>query len=93
MCRDHKEKKANDYLTTDTDEAICPRCGSNQFRERDCGPDSYECDKVWTALICVGCKLYFSELSYEWYIDCEDWQEEETSEAFILPSNVPEKGE
>jgi hypothetical protein len=38
----------------------CPRCKCTEFKEIDCGPDSYEDDIFYTSYICKDCGLYYS---------------------------------
>jgi hypothetical protein len=61
---------------------VCPRCKSKDFREVDCGPDSWDDDIAYTSEICQKCGLYLSGWTDKWLIDCESWIEEETSEEY-----------
>lgn len=37
----------------------CPRCGCEDFKEVDCGPDSWEDDISYTSEICKQCGLWY----------------------------------
>ena len=59
------------------DELTCPRCGSQVFEERDCGPDGYDDDITYTSEICSQCGLWHSGWTDKWLIDVESWRDEE----------------
>ena len=61
---------------------ICPRCKGTEFKEIDCGPDGYEDDIFYLSDICKKCGLYFSGWTNKWYIDCDNWTDEEDSEEY-----------
>lgn len=60
----------------------CPRCGGTNFRELECGYDTYEDDRTWMADICTACGLYYSGWLDMWLTDCESWGEEDTAKEF-----------
>ena len=62
---------------------ICPRCDSEEFKELDCGNDTWDDDCVWTSYICKRCGLYYSGWRNKWLIDCEVWVSEEDAKEFI----------
>ena len=64
------------------EELKCPRCGSTEFYEMDCGPDGYEDDITWTSEVCTKCGLWHSGWTDKWLIDVEDWIDEEYAEEF-----------
>ena len=63
----------------------CPRCGGEDFRTVDCGPDTYDDDITYTSEICNKCGLWYSGWTDKWLINCEYWQEEEDSKEFQAP--------
>lgn len=63
---------------------LCPRCGSTQFDEHDCGADSYESDITWTAYECRTCGLWYSGWRDEWLIDVASWQDEDGATEFAV---------
>ena len=64
-------------------ELVCPRCGSKEFEERDCGPDSYEDDISYTSDVCVSCGLWHSGWTDTWLVDCDSWRDEEYAEEYV----------
>lgn len=70
-----------------SDELKCPRCGGVEFRELDCGPDTYDDDITWTSQICESCGLYHSGWTGKWLVDCTAWSDEGDSKEY-----VPEEG-
>lgn len=60
----------------------CPRCGGTQFRELDCGPDSYDDDIVYVSQVCIGCGLYHSGWTDKWLIDCASWRDEDDAKEY-----------
>ena len=60
----------------------CPRCKNKQFKEVDCGPDSYEDDVFYISDICTKCGLYNCGWTDNWLIDCKSWVEEESAEEY-----------
>ncbi len=60
----------------------CPRCKTEQFKEIDCGPDSYEDDIFYISYICIKCGLYNSGWTDKWLIECSSWIEEEDAEEY-----------
>ena len=60
----------------------CPRCESEDFKEIDCGPDTYEDDISYTSEICKKCGLYHSGWTDKWLVDCEGWRDEEDAKEF-----------
>lgn len=65
---------------------VCPRCGGTSFAQRDCGPDGYDDDIVWTSDVCQSCGLWRSGWSDKWLLDVDGWPEEEDAEEFTPPS-------
>jgi hypothetical protein len=60
----------------------CPRCGGKDFEERECGRDTW--DSVgWTADVCLGCALWYSNWLGKWLIDCESCSDEDDAEEFV----------
>lgn len=67
------------------DDLICPRCGGREFRELDCGPDSWEDDIYYISHLCQACGLYYSGWTERWLIDCDTWQDEADCEEWQVP--------
>lgn len=65
------------------EEDRCPRCNGNDFRQVECGPDSYEDDIFYMSTICNNCGLYYSGWTGKWLVDVEGWRDEEDAEEFI----------
>lgn len=58
----------------------CPRCGCEEFREIDCGPDGYDDDITYTSEKCKACGLWHDGWVDKWYIDVDSWVELEAFE-------------
>jgi hypothetical protein len=71
-----------DFTPEPEDTTICPRCGSSDFREVDCGPDSYEDDIAYSSDICNSCGLWHSGWTGKWLVDVKSWVEEEEAEEY-----------
>lgn len=63
-------------------ESACPRCGGQEFGERECGPDSYEDDITYTSDVCTRCGLWHSGWTDRWLVDCDTWLDEEGAEEY-----------
>jgi C4-type Zn-finger protein len=61
------------------DGAECPRCKGTDFREVDCGQDSYDDDITWTDTICNTCGLRHDGWNEKWYTDIEERTEYEAN--------------
>ncbi len=72
--------KAHIYRETET---ICPRCGSNEFKEVDCGPDTYDDDIAYSSDICESCGLWWDGWREMWLVDCSIWREAEDCDEYI----------
>lgn len=68
-------------------ETKCPRCGGTDFRDIDCGPDSYDDDITYTSEKCNSCGLWYDGWSHKWLIDCECWQDAEGCEEYKEGNN------
>lgn len=60
----------------------CPRCGSEEFWDYDCGPDSYEDDIAYTSYKCKKCGLWYDGWRDRWLEDCENCGDEEEAEEY-----------
>ena len=60
----------------------CPRCGSSEFEEIWCGPDSYDDDITYTSYQCKKCGLWYDGWVDKWFIDVDHWQEVENAEEY-----------
>lgn len=63
---------------------LCPRCGSREYRQHDCGPDSYHDDLAWTSDECVVCGLWYGGWTDKWYVDVYNWRDEGDAEEYSL---------
>lgn len=63
-------------------EEVCPRCNSTEFREIDCGPDTYEDDIAYTSYQCTNCGLWYDGWVKKWFIDIKSWRDVEDGEEF-----------
>ena len=72
------------------DKLICPRCGSSDFDEIDCGPDSYEDDIAYESYRCQKCSLWYDGWGDKWFDNINSWQDVEGAEEW-KPEEVKTK--
>lgn len=65
------------------DEETCPRCGSHDFTELDCGPDGWDDDITYISLQCNICGLWYDGWVDKWLVDCDSWQDSEDCQEYI----------
>ena len=62
----------------------CPRCGGEEFLDRDCGPDGWDDDIAYTSHVCKKCELWYDGWVDKWLVNedgtnIEYWQETENA--------------
>ena len=62
----------------------CPSCFGTDLESRDCGPDGYDDDIVYTSFKCKLCGLWFDGWRNRWLLDCDSWHDEEDAREFPL---------
>jgi hypothetical protein len=67
----------------------CPRCGGTEFRQLDCGPDSYEDDRFWFSYQCRACELWWDGWEDKWLVDCKTWLEACTARVYDPEDDWP----
>jgi len=60
----------------------CPRCGSTEFLDLDCGPDTWDDDVTYISYKCEKCGLWYDGWHNKWYINVDSWQEVEEAEEY-----------
>jgi len=59
---------------------VCPRCGYTDFRDVDCGPDSWDDDIFYISYVCKKCSLWYDGWKNKWLVlndgsNVTSWQE------------------